>query len=464
MERVDLLVLGSGKAGKTLAIDQAAAGQRVVLVEREMIGGSCVNTAGIPTKSLVASARAERILRRARDLGILVDGARVDLGLLRQHENDVIQAMVAKNRSQFSASGLELVIGIARFVAPRTVEVQLNGHSRVIWGRHVVVDTGSKPIVPDIPGLVAARPWTSNTAIALPALPRHLIVLGGGPVGCELAQVFAALGTHVTIIEHGRHLLTDEDEDIAAAVTEVFQRDGIEVVPRRDVELVERDPENGLLVRLVDGGDIIGDEILVAAGRKPASEHLGLTRAKIHRTDDGYIEVDEHLRTTARNTWAAGDVAGTPTYTHASLDDYRIIKSAFEGIPRSTRDRLIPYTIFITPELGRVGLTERQARDAGRDIVVAKLPVAEIPRAQTMRDTDGLWKAVVEAGTDRILGASLLGPQAGEVITVVHLAMMAGIPYRGLRDAIISHPTMSEGLNLLFSVGMDNATATDRPA
>jgi pyruvate/2-oxoglutarate dehydrogenase complex dihydrolipoamide dehydrogenase (E3) component len=457
-EKVDLLVVGSGTAGKALAVDQAGAGQRVVLVEREMIGGACVNVACVPTKSLVASARAERIIRRAKDLGILVEGSRIDLELLRQHETSVVEATVAKDIERFKASNVELVIGIAQFVAPRTVEVRLNGHCRLIWGRRVVIDTGSMPVVPDIPGLVAARPWTSHTAITLPALPGHLLVLGGGPVGCEFAQVFAALGTHVTIVERGPHVLIDEDEDIAAAVTEAFHRDGIDVRVREDVEWVERDPDTGVHMRLVDGEDITGDEILVAAGRKPTTELLGLTRAKVLRTDDGYIQVDEHLRTTAKHTWAAGDVAGTPTFTHASLDDYRIIKSCFAGTPRSTRDRLIPYTTFTTPELGRVGLTERQARDAGHDVVVATLPVAEIPRARTMHDTDGLWKAVIDAGTDRILGAALFGPLAGEVITTVHQAMAAGMTYPALRDAIICHPTMSEGLNLLFglvSAGMN---------
>jgi pyruvate/2-oxoglutarate dehydrogenase complex dihydrolipoamide dehydrogenase (E3) component len=307
-------------------------------------------------------------------------------------------------------------------------------------------------VVPaDIPGLVGARPWTSNQLITLPKLPEHLIVLGGGFTGCEFAQMFAAFGSRVTIVERYPRLLGREDEDVAAAVTEVFTRDGIDVRTNEDVEWVERDPEAGVRVRLVDGGEVVGDEVLVAMGRKPVTERLGLPRAKVERTEEGYIRVDEHLRTTAKHTWAAGDVAGTPQFTHASLDDYRIIKSCFVGTPRSTRDRLIPYTVFTTPELGRVGLTERQAGEAWHDVVVATLAVAQIPRARTMRDTDGLWKAVVEAGTRRILGVSLLGPEAGEAISTVQVAMTAGVPYTGLRDAVICHPTMTEGLNILVA-------------
>ncbi|GAB3887755.1 mercuric reductase [Kibdelosporangium lantanae] len=460
IEKVDLLVVGCGVAGKALALDRAASGARVVLVERDTPGGSCDNVSCAPTKSLVASARAARAVRRAEDLGVLTEGTRIDLDLVRQHENSVVRAMVARTRDRLSAANVDVVRGIARFVAPRTVQVRLNGDSRTIRGHHTVIDTGSVPTVPDVPGLVAARPWTSDTAITLPGLPERLIVLGGGQTGCEFAQVFAALGTDVTIVEHGPRLLAGEDDDIAAALTGVFEKDGITVRTRVEVESVERDPGGAILVRLVDGDDLPADEILVATGRRPATEHLGLRAAKVARTDDGFVKVDEHLRTTAKRTWAAGDVAGTPMYTHAALDDHRIIKSDLDSTPRGTRDRLIPYTVFTTPELGRVGLTEQQARAAGHEIEVRTLAGPEIPRARIEHETGGHWKAVVETGTQRILGVSILGPMAGEVVTTVHLAMLAGIPAPGLRDAIIPHPTMSEGLNLLFG---DHGQASTRP-
>jgi pyruvate/2-oxoglutarate dehydrogenase complex dihydrolipoamide dehydrogenase (E3) component len=271
-------------------------------------------------------------------------------------------------------------------------------------------------------------------------------------VGVEFAQMFATFGSRVTIIENGPHLLPREDEDVAEAVTELFIRDGITVRTHEEVEWVDRDPETCVHVKLVDGDELVADEILVALGREPVTAELDLHAAKVRVTDEGFIEVDEYLRTSAKRTWAAGDGASTPQFTHASLDDYRIIKSGLSGTPRrSTLDRLIPYTVFITPELGRVGLTEQLARGAGHDVVVATLPVAQVPRARTMRETDGFWKAVIDAGTGEILGAALLGPEAGETISTIQRAMESDLPYMELRDAIISHPTMTEGLNLLFA-------------
>jgi pyruvate/2-oxoglutarate dehydrogenase complex dihydrolipoamide dehydrogenase (E3) component len=264
--------------------------------------------------------------------------------------------------------------------------------------------------------------------------------------------MFATFGSRVTIVENGPHLLTREDEDVAEAITELFMRDGIIVRAREDMEWVDRDPETGEHVKLVDGDELVADEILVALGREPVTAELDLHAAKVKVTEEGFIEVDEYPRTSAKRAWAAGDVAGTPQFTHALLDDYRIIKSGLSGTPRrSTLDRLIPYTVFITPELGRVGLTEQLARGAGHDVVVATLPVAQIPRARTMRETDGFWKAVVDAGTRKILGAALLGPEAGETVSTIQRAMESELPYTELRDAIISHPTMTEGLNLLFA-------------
>jgi pyruvate/2-oxoglutarate dehydrogenase complex dihydrolipoamide dehydrogenase (E3) component len=453
VENVDLLVVGGGKAGKTLAVDQAKAGHKVVMVERKMIGGSCINVACIPTKTLVTSARAARTLHRARDLGLVVDRGRVDLDGLRRHESGVVEGLVQANLKQFAESGMDFVLGTAHFVAKRTIEIELkDGGTRRVTGENVVINTGSRATVPDIPGLRSARPWTNNRLVQLPELPERFLVLGGGRIGCECAQMFAAFGSQVTVIDHGDRILVQEDEDVSDAVTEVFRRDGIVVRLKEDVESVQRDETKGdVHLQLVDGDELVANDILVAVGREPATDRLRLDAAGVETDDEGFIEVDEYLRTTAEHTWAAGDVARAPMFTHASLDDYRVIKSCLEGRPRSTRDRLIPYTIFTTPELARVGMTEAQARATGHNVSVATLPVAQIPRARTMRDTDGFWKAVVDAGTHRILGASLLGPETGEAITTVQTAMVAGMPYTALRDAIITHPTITEGLNLLFA-------------
>ncbi|MFC4017754.1 dihydrolipoyl dehydrogenase family protein [Micromonospora sp. GCM10011542] len=451
-EEFDLLVVGGGKAGKTLSMDAARSGRRVAMVERSMIGGSCINVACIPTKALVTSARAARQLRHAAALGVAVEGGRVDLDLLRAHKEDVVEGMVAANRQQFLESGLHLVMGEARFVGPRTVRVSLaDGDERLLRGSDMVINLGTRPYLPSVPGLAEAEVLTSDTLLHLQRLPARLVVLGGGTVGVEFAQMFAFFGSAVTVIEGGPRLLAREDPDVGDAVTRIFQDDGIDVRTGVTVARVDRDADGTVRVTLDDGSLLTGDDLLVAVGRAPVTDGLGLDVAGVRLNDRGFILVDEYLRTTAERTWAAGDVAGTPQFTHASLDDYRIIRANLAGEQRSTAGRLIPYTVFTTPELARVGLTETEAREAGYDVLVAHLPVAAIPRARTLRQTEGRWKAVIDADTDRILGVALLGAESGEVITAVQLAMLAGMPWTTLRDAIITHPTMTEGLNLLFA-------------
>ncbi|MER6082994.1 FAD-dependent oxidoreductase [Streptomyces sp. NPDC001833] len=456
VEEYDLLVVGGGKAGKTLAMDWARAGKRVAMVERGMIGGTCINVACIPTKALVASARAVRTLARARELGLVAGAPKVDVELLRTHKTGVVDGMVAGNHKQFLDSGMDLVLGQARFIAERTVEVTLNsGGSRVVRGAETVINTGTRPRIPDIPGLAEAGVLTSDSLLELERLPERLTIVGGGIVGLEFAQMFAAFGSRVTMIESKERLLPREDEDIAQAVTELLSADGIEIVTGAPVTSLERGADGQATTRLADGTEVIGDDVLVAVGRAPVTAQLALQAAGVKTTQAGFVVVDEHLATSAPHTWAAGDVAGSPQFTHVSLDDYRILKANLAGGDRSTGDRLIPYTIFLTPELARVGLTEEQARTAGHRVRIAKLPVAAIPRARTMRETAGLFKAVVDAKTDRILGVSLLGPEAGEVVTIVQTAMLADLPYTALRDMIITHPSMGEALNLLFAAFQD---------
>jgi pyruvate/2-oxoglutarate dehydrogenase complex dihydrolipoamide dehydrogenase (E3) component len=451
-EEYDLLVVGGGKAGKTLAMDWAKAGRRVAMVERGMIGGTCINVACIPTKTLVTSARAARTLARAEQLGLVGAAPKIDGDLLRTHKTGVVDGMVAANHKQFLDSGMDLVLGTARFTAERTVEVALNdGGTRVLRGAETVINTGTRPLLPQIPGLADAGALTSDTLLELQQLPERLTVIGGGAIGLEFAHMFAAFGSHVTLVEAAARLLPREDEDIAQAVADLLTADGIDLVLGSAPVSVRRVPDGRVTVTLSDGTTVTSDDVLVAAGRAPVTAGLGLAAAGVKTDEAGFVVVDDHLATSAPHTWAAGDVAGSPQFTHVSLDDYRILKTNLAGGSRSTRDRLIPYTLFITPELSRVGLTEEQARAAGHEVRVAKLPVAAIPRARTMRETTGLWKAVVDARTDRILGTSLLGPESGEVITTVQSTMLAGLPYTALRDMIISHPTMTEGLNLLFA-------------
>jgi pyruvate/2-oxoglutarate dehydrogenase complex dihydrolipoamide dehydrogenase (E3) component len=456
VEDFDLLVVGGGKAGKTLAMDWARSGKRVAMVERRMIGGTCINVACIPTKSLVTSARALRTLAHAQQLGLVSAAPKASAELLRAHKNDVVDGMVAINHRQFLDSGMDLVLGEARFTAERTVEVAMNdGGTRRLRGAETVINTGTVPLVPAIRGLADADALTSDTLLELRRLPERLIVIGGGIVGLEFGHMFALFGSRVTIIEAGPRLLAREDEDVSQAVTNLLAADGVQLLTGSSVTGVERATGGQANVTLSDGTTVTGDTVLVAVGRKPVTVDLNLTAAGVKTDDAGFVVVDERLATSAAHTWAAGDVAASPQFTHVSLDDYRILKTNLAGGSRSTTDRLIPYTIFLTPELARVGMTETQARAAGHEVRTGKLPVAAIPRARTMRETDGIWKAVVDARTDRILGVSLLGPEAGEAITTVQTAMLADLPYTALRDMIINHPTMTEGLNLLFAALQD---------
>lgn len=453
IENVELLVVGGGKAGKSLAVDRAKAGVRVAMVERGMIGGTCINVACIPTKSLVTSARVLRTARRAAEYGVSIKAEPViDLALLRAHKEGVVDGLVSVNHKQFLDSGMDFVIGQARFVADRTVEVELaDGGRRTIRGQKVVVNTGTRPLLPPIPGLAEAGVLTSNSLLDLTAMPARLAVVGGGTVGVEFAQMFATFGATVTLIEAAPQLLGREDADIAAAVADIFTSEGIDIRLGRSVTQVDRAADGTVTISLDDGSGLSADDVLVAVGRSPVTEDLDLSATGVEVDSRGFVVADDRLRTTAEGVWTAGDVAGSPQFTHVSWDDYRILKANMAGGSRSTTARLIPYTVFITPELGRVGLTEAAARAAGRRIRTAKLPVAAIPRARTFRNTTGVWTAVVDADSDQILGAALLGPEAGEAVSVVQMAMLGMLPYGAVRDAVISHPTMAEGLNLLFA-------------
>lgn len=454
-EQFELLVIGGGKAGKSLAMDLAAEGRRVAMVERGMIGGTCINVACIPTKTLVTSARLLKGMRRAVEFGITgAADVAIDVGLLRHRKEDVVGTMVAGQRKSILASGMDLVIGEAKFVAERTVEIALDGGgTRTITGTSVVINTGMVPFLPPIDGLAGANVLTSESILRLERLPESLIVLGGGYVGAEFASMLSTMGVRVTLVQRAQQLLAREDPDVAGAVAESLVRDGVDVRLGVEAVRVSRAGDRSVTVELSGGGSVSAEDVLVALGREPVTAGLGLERAGVEVTGRGFVRVDEHLRTTAEGVWAAGDVAGSPQFTHASWNDYRILKANLPGSGRlqATTGRLVPYTVFVTPELGRVGLSETEARKAGYSIRVARMPVTAIPRARTLGELDGEWKAVVDRDTDVILGAALISAEASEVIAVVQMAMLGGMRFQQLRDAVITHPTMAEGLQLLFS-------------
>jgi len=458
IEEVDLLVVGGGKAGKTLAMDLAKVGQQVAMVERAMIGGTCINVACIPTKTVINSGRVLQTIRRAAEFGIAgVDDPRMDINLLRHRKEDVVHTMVKGQLSSFTGSGMDFILGEARFVGPRTVRVALNdGGVRTLRGADVVLNLGTEPLLPPIEGLVESSVQTSNTLLRLESLPESIVILGGGYVGCEFADLLNTIGVKVTLVQGGDHLLAREDEDIAGAIEKGFTDAGITLRLGSRAEKITRAADGTVTITLASGESVTAADILVAVGRRPMTGGMELERAGVQLDDRGFIKVDDRLNTTAEGVWGAGDAAGTPQFTHASYDDYRVLKTNLAakkgtGEPRSTAGRLIPYCVFTTPELGRVGLSEQQARDAGHSVRIARMPVTAIPRARTVGHLNGFWKAVIDRDTNEILGAALLGTEASETIAVIQMAILAGMEYTAVRDAIITHPTIAEGLTLLFT-------------
>jgi pyruvate/2-oxoglutarate dehydrogenase complex dihydrolipoamide dehydrogenase (E3) component len=455
VEQFEFIVVGGGKGGKTLAAKMASAGRQVAMIEEGMIGGSCINVACIPSKTLVTSAKVAETVQRAGDFGIRVASAVVDAVGVRAHKRAVVSAMVERNQANFDRSGMTLLIGTGRFTGPRAVEVRLHeGGVRQLSGDKIFINTGTRPHLPPIPGLDNARTLNSESIQELDRLPDHLIVLGGGYIGCEFAQMFRRFGSQVTLIDRGEAFLDHEDADVAEKILQIFQEDGVEVILGASAQRVEWLEDQSVRVKLqTSSGErsVEGTDLLAAVGRVANTEKLNLDAAGVKWDGRGFIQVNERLETTAAGVWALGDVTGGPQFTHVSLDDYRIVAANLSGGNRSTADRVIPYTLFIDPELGRIGMTETEARARGLNVQVARLAASAVPRAMTSGETRGYLKAVVDAESGKLLGASILAASAGEVIAVIQVAMHAGLPYTALRDMIFSHPTMAEGLNDLFA-------------
>jgi len=452
---LEMLVLGSGEGGKYLAWYMAGSGHRTAVVERKLIGGSCPNTNCLPSKNEIWSAKVANLVHHADRFGMATGSIATDMKKVLARKRDMVDGLIAMHLEKYEASGAELIMGTGRFIAPKTVEVSLNaGGTRLLTGDRVVLDLGTNATIPDIPGLAAAKPLTNVEALELDRLPDHLIVIGGGYVGLELAQAYRRFGSHVTIVEAGPQLAGREDPDIAAALLEMLHDEGIVVHLGAEVVGVRgRSGENvSLQVRTPSGNQTIdGRDILVAAGRTPNTDGIGLDLAGVALDARGYIAVNHRLETSAPDVWAVGECAGSPQFTHVSFDDFRVIRDNLAGRDRTTHGRLIPYCMFTDPPLARVGLSESEARHRSIAVRVAKLPIVAVLRSRTTSETRGFMKALVEADGDRILGFAMLGADAGEVTAVVQTAMLAGMPYMGLREAIIAHPTMAEGLGALFA-------------
>jgi pyruvate/2-oxoglutarate dehydrogenase complex dihydrolipoamide dehydrogenase (E3) component len=468
VEKYDVLVLGSGTAGKLMAWTMAKEGRRTAVVERKYIGGACPNVACLPSKNVIHSAKVASLVRRHREFGIETGPISVDMAGVYARKRDMVDGIVQVHLDKYRAAldknrGDELILGDAVFVAPRTLRVALNsganngvngGGERTLTADRVFVNIGSHATIPDTPGLREARPLTHIEALDLERLPEHLIVLGGGYVGLELSQALRRLGSRVTLIERGPQLLANEDTDVSQAMLQLFQDEGIEVLLTTTVLGVSGLSGDRVSLQLKSGNatrTVQGTDILVAVGRTPNTRGIGLEKAGIEVTEKEHIRVNDRLETTAPNVWAMGECAGSPYFTHVSEDDFDIIHKNLNGGRRTTTDRLVPYCVFIDPELARVGLNESQARENGVACRVASVPVAAAAwRPWTLSEKRGFLKTLVDAHSDRILGFMAFGPEAGELMGTVQLAMLTGQPYTVLRDAMFAHPTMAEGLKALF--------------
>ena len=454
-ERIENVVLGGGEAGKYIAWELAKQGRPVMVIERALVGGSCPNIACLPSKNVIRSAKVADLVARAAAYGTRTTSTKTDMDGVRSRKREMVAGMIEIHRKRFAVPGVEFVLGEGRFVSPRTLEIHLaQGGIRRVVGERVFLNLGTHATVPDIPGMAASAPITHVGALELGHVPAHLVVLGGGYVGIEFAQAFRRFGSKVTIVHRGSHLLPREDPDVAEAVQAILEQDGIEIMLGAETHAIEGRSGDSvrLCMRTADGEKVLdGSDLLVAAGRTPNTRKIGLDRAGIELDPRGYVKVDDGLQTTAAGVWAMGECAGSAHFTHVAFDDFRVVRDNLAGKTRTTQGRLVPYCAFIDPELGRVGLSETDARRLGVDVRVVRLPMTSVLRARAIGETRGFMKALIDAKSDRILGFTMLGTGAGEVIAVVQTAMLAGLPYTGLRDAILTHPTMAEGLNVLLA-------------
>ena len=456
-EHYDAIVIGTSQGGRFLPVELAKAGQRVALVERDQLGGVCVNTGCTPTKTMVASARLAYQARRGAEYGVRIGPVSVDLAAVRERKRAMVAGAWQNYASRLAQDGLDLIEGEAHFTGPKSVGIaSTDGGTRRISAPVVVIDAGTRPRPLAITGAGDVPVLDSTSIMELDELPEHLIIVGGGYIGLEFGQMFRRFGSEVTIVQRAARLMMIEDEDVSDEVAAILRDDGITVLTSSTP--VRVGPADGSRLRLTvrtDDGErqLEGSHLLSAVGRIPNTGALTPEAAGIRLNDRGFIEVDEYLQTSVPGVYAMGDVKGGPAFTHLSYDDYRILHANLIGQEKaSTRDRIVPYTVFIDPQLGRAGMTEREARAQGRAIRVAKLPMSAVIRAIETGETRGFLKAVVDADSGQILGCAILGSEGGEIMTMIQVAMLGKLAYTAMADAIFTHPLLAEGLNTLFAM------------
>ena len=458
MDQYDAIIIGAGQAGGPLSTALAQAGWKTAIIERIHVGGTCINEGCTPTKTMVASARVAYLTRRAADYGVETGPISVDMKVVRERKRDIVESFRSGSERRIeSAQGVDLLMGEARFVEQKVVEVQLNtGETRLLTASTIFINAGARPSIPPIDGIHNVPTLDSTSIMELDRVPEHLLIFGGSYIALEFGQMFRRFGSKVTIIQRSAHLLSREDTDIADAVAGILREDGIEILVETHVSHVGQNLNGNIemAVQTAEGERILtGSHLLVAAGREPNTDWLNAEAAGIEIDKRGYIRVNDRLETNVAGIYALGDIKGGPAFTHISYDDFRIIRTnLLEHGNASIRDRLVPYTVFIDPQLGRVGMSETEARASGQAIRVAKMPMNYVARALEVDESRGFMKAIVDADSGQILGCAILGIEGGEIMAMVQMAMMGKLPYTVLRDAVFAHPTLAESLNNLFTM------------
>jgi pyruvate/2-oxoglutarate dehydrogenase complex dihydrolipoamide dehydrogenase (E3) component len=455
LEEFDLVILGGGTGSTVAAWTFAAEGRRVAVVDRKYIGGSCPNIACLPSKNIIHSAKVASYFSRSKEFGITHGGFTIDMADVRERKRSMVRGLNDMYMQNYRSTGAEFIVGTGRFVAPKIVEVALaDGATRQLRGANVIVSTGTRAALETIPGLSETQPLTHIEALELGEIPGHLLVVGGGYVGVELSQAMRRFGSKVTIIDRNGRLMAREDLDVCEAIRNLLADEGIDTLLNARVKQVSGKSGDSVTIVIEQNGIekiLTGSHLLIATGRNPNTEGLGLELSGVELTERGYIKVNERLQTTAAGVWAIGEVAGSPQFTHISVDDFRVVHANITGGDRVTTGRQVPYCLFTDPELAHIGLSETQAAAQGMAYRLFKVSMGTNLRARTLAETRGFLKALVKTDSDHILGFTAFGVGAGEILGAVQIAMIAGLPYTALRDAVLTHPTLVEGLISLFS-------------
>jgi pyruvate/2-oxoglutarate dehydrogenase complex dihydrolipoamide dehydrogenase (E3) component len=454
-DQFQAIVIGSGQGGNPLCISLAQAGFRTALIERQFVGGTCINYGCSPTKTMVASARVAYLARRGADYGVRTGDIRVDMARVRERKRGVVESFRNARLGSFkNLANFELIFGEASFSSAKTLRVKLrDGGVRELSGEKIFIDAGTRPAIPAIDGLTDVPFLDSTSIMELDSLPEHLIVLGGGYVGLEFGQMFRRFGSRVTIVQSGPQLLTREDADVAGAVAQILQQDGVSVLLNaKATRVAKTGGQINVTVRVGEESHVVdGSHLLVGTGRTPNTDTLNLAAAGVVPDKRGFIPVNTKLETNVPGIYAIGDINGGSAFTHISYDDFRILRTnVIEKGNASTEGRLVPYTVYMDPQLGRIGLTEEQARAQNKKVRVARMPMTAVARATETGETRGFVKAIVDGDSGQILGAAVLGIEGGEIMSMLELAMMGKLTHAALHDAIFAHPTLAESLNNLF--------------